>query len=354
MSMAQELLIYGAYGYTGKLIVEEAVKQGLRPMLSGRNHSKLGQLASKYDLNHVAFELSDGQALNNALKQVKLVIHCAGPFAFTAIPMAKACIAQGVHYLDITGEYSVFEDLHALDKEAKATGVMLLPGAGFDVVPSDCLANRLKHLLPEADSITLAFTSERASVSRGTAKTMVENAGEGHLMRKGGKLVRLPLGKVVRSIDYGPFEQLSVGISWGDISTAYYSTGIPNVLVLTGTDEKQLKSLKVAQRLRLLLRSKWVKNMIKRRIDKKPEGPSEERRSKAAMYLWGKATRGTQEVQQRLKTPNGYTLTAKTAVLIASKILKGEYRDGYQTPATAYGQDLILEVPGCEWGEGVE
>ena len=347
----QEVLIYGAYGYTGKLITEEAVKQGLRPVLSGRNKAKLDQLASKYDLNHVVLELGDEQALLGILKRTGLVVHCAGPFAHTAIPMAKACIASGTHYLDITGEYTVFDSLNAMDSEARAAGIMLLPGAGFDVVPSDCLANWLKYLLPGADAITLAFSSERASISRGTAKTMVENAGQGHMVRKNGQLVRLPLGKVTKSINYGPFERLSVGISWGDISTAHYSTRVPNILVLTGTDEKQLRSLKLAQRLRFLLRLPWVQNMIKRQIDKKPEGPSEEKRSKATMYLWGQATSGDQKVELRLKTPNGYTLTAKTAILIAKKVLQGEFKAGFQTPAMAYGKDLILGLEGCEWVE---
>ncbi len=348
MVRMQEVLIYGAYGYTGRLITEEAVNQGILPLLSGRNGPELKRMAEEFGLEYVTVTLDDRQALREVLKKVKLIIHCAGPFIHTAEHVASACLETGTHYMDITGEYAVFDLLHKMDGKAKDAKIMLLPGAGFDVVPSDCLANQLKDLLSEADALTLAFTSKRASVSRGTAKTMVENAGQGHLIRKDGKLVNMPSGKVVRLINYGPFKQMSVGISWGDISTAWHSTGIPNILVLTGSDVKQIRSLKMAQRLRFLLKLRLVKNFIKRQIDKKPPGPTAEKRSTSDMYLWGKAKAGDKTVERRLKTPNGYTLTARAVVLITKKILRGEFSTGYQTPATAYGKDLIFEIEGCQ------
>src|SRR6187402_1304471 len=105
--------------------------------------------------------------------------------------MVDACLAERVPYLDITGEIAVFEAAAARDAEAKAAGVVLLPGAGFDVVPSDCLAAHLKRRLPSATSLALAF-QVLGGVSRGTATTAVENLARGGMVRRAGKLVAVP------------------------------------------------------------------------------------------------------------------------------------------------------------------
>ena len=151
------LLIYGANGYTGKLIVERALARGLKPILSGRNAEAVGQLARAQGLEARPAALDHQRSLDDALDGVTTVLHCAGPFARTANVMATACIRAKAHYLDITGEISVFEMLAQRSAEARRAGVMLLPGAGFDVVPSDCLAAHLKRRLPAATALALAF-----------------------------------------------------------------------------------------------------------------------------------------------------------------------------------------------------
>src|SRR6516164_10180234 len=151
------LLLYGANGYTGRLIAREAVVRGLHPVLAGRNAAAVSELARQLGLEHRVFALDDAAATRAGLAGMTAVLHCAGPFARTAGPMADACLEAGVHYLDITGEISVFEMLAARDTEAMAAGIMLLPGAGFDVVPSDCLAAHLHRRLPTAKRLTLAF-----------------------------------------------------------------------------------------------------------------------------------------------------------------------------------------------------
>jgi len=345
------ILIYGAYGYTGKLIVDEAIRHNLPVTLAGRNLEKTEKLAKSKELPFISFSLDEHNKVAEILNDFDMVIHCAGPFEFTAEVMARACLLSNTHYIDITGEYQVFRDLHNMDVEAKTAGIMLMPGAGFDVVPSDCLANQLKDAMPNATSLTLAFTSTGASLSRGTAKTMVQNIHVGQLLRKDGKLVEQKHAKSVKKIDYGSFEQISVGISWGDICTAYYSTGIKNIEVFTGSTNGQIKQMKKANWLKPFLKWKWVKNIFTNKIDKKPAGPSSEKRKKANMYLWGTASNGKNTIEKRLKTPNGYTLTAESAVLIAKKITSGDYKSGYQTPAMAYGKDLIFECSGVEWVE---
>lgn len=342
------ILIYGAYGYTGKLITKEAVDQGLKPLLAGRNEEKMKALASRFDLSYLIFDLHERQKLDEALQKVKLVIHCAGPFSSTAKPMVEACLRTKTHYLDITGEYKVFEELMLKNKEAEEAGIMILPGAGFDVVPSDCLANNLHKKLPDATHLQLAFTSKGGGVSRGTAKTMIEGSSEGQAYRKEKKIVMAPLGTHYKEIDYGVMKQLSVGISWGDITTAFFSTGIPNIEVYTGTTKKQLKQMKWMGHLSILLKINWVKNYLKKQVDKRKDGPSEKTREQSKSYLYGKVWNSEETYEARLITPNGYSLTVKTAILIASKLMNGNYKTGYQTPATAYGPGLILEVEGCE------
>ena len=171
--MTGTILIYGATGYTGKLIAKAAHDQGACPILAGRNLAKVERVAEPLGLAARVFDLADPAGIDAGLKDVAVVLCVAGPFSATSRPMADACLRNRVHYLDITGEIEVFEALAARDAEAKARGVMLLPGVGFDVVPSDCLAAHLKRRLPDATDLKL-YLSLGANMSRGTAKTAVE------------------------------------------------------------------------------------------------------------------------------------------------------------------------------------
>ncbi len=170
--MSANLLLYGANGYTGDLIARLAVNQGLRPILAARNSQKVALLATELGLEYRAFALDD-MAIDSALADIAVVLHCAGPFSQTSAPMVAGCLRSQAHYLDITGEISVFEEVAAQDSRAKTAGVMLLPGVGFDVVPSDCLAAHLKRRLPSATQLAIGFQA-LGRVSRGTATTMVE------------------------------------------------------------------------------------------------------------------------------------------------------------------------------------
>jgi short subunit dehydrogenase-like uncharacterized protein len=163
------ILIYGATGYTGRLIAKAASDRGARPVLAGRNLEKVKRVAEPLGLSARAFDLGDPARVDAAIKDVAVVLCAAGPFSATSRPMADACLRNRVHYLDITGEIDVFEALAARDAEAKARGVMLLPGVGFDVAPSDCLAAHLKRRLPDANDLRLYLRPR--NMSRGTAKT---------------------------------------------------------------------------------------------------------------------------------------------------------------------------------------
>lgn len=343
----KDVIVYGAYGYTGELIVAELQTLGIKPTIAGRSMEKTKTMAESLNLDFLCFDLDDNHELEQTLEPFILVIHCAGPFIHTAKAMAEACIASNTHYIDITGEFQVFENLKEMSKKAEQAGVMLLPGAGFDVVPSDCLAAQLSEDMPDAENLTLAFTGLGGGLSRGTTKTMIENADKGQVYRNEGVLKTRSSGASTAEIDFGEFKQVALGISWGDISSAYHSTGIPNIEVFIGSTNKQIKQARMMDKFSLLLKPNFVKSYLKNKVNKKPAGPSTERREKSKMYLWGQVKNKLGEVKEaRLITPNGYTLTAITAGLITVKILNNQVQPGFQTPSTAYGKDLILEVEG--------
>jgi short subunit dehydrogenase-like uncharacterized protein len=341
----ETIIVYGSYGYTGKLIVQECKSKNLSVILSGRNKEALQKQSKESGYPFEVVEVADTNALKNLLSKGAVVIHCGGPFQFTAKAMADACLETKTHYTDITGEYMVFELLAGYDQKGKDAGITIMPGTGFDVVPSDCLALHLKNRLPSATHLQLAFTMSKGGLSRGTSKTMTEGLGNGSMIRKDGKLTTINLGEKTLDVDFGVFKAPTLNIPWGDISTAWRSTGIPNIEVYTGATPSMIKNAKMSKYLNWFLRIRWVKNYMLKQIDKKPAGPSEEKRNSGRSYLWGKAWNNSgNAVESRLETVSGYTLTAKTSVLIAVKILSGNFKSGYQTPAMAYGSDLILEV----------
>ncbi|GIV40688.1 MAG: saccharopine dehydrogenase [Thermonema sp.] len=349
MTQSSPLLIYGAYGFTGKLIVAEAVRRGLRPVIAGRNRDKTEALARQYDLEYRVFSLDDGLALRDALKEVKVILQCAGPFIHTVRPVLEACLTTQTHYVDITGEIEVFEYLAAQSGRAASRGIVLLPGSGFDVVPSDCLAAHLKSLLPDAHTLTLAFKGV-SRMSRGTALTMVENLGKGGAIRRDGKIVEVPAAHEVMTMDFGDGEMSTAArIPWGDVSTAYYSTGIPNIQVFMALPKPMIEQMRQAYRWRWLLKLSIVKNYLKKQAEKRYTGPDDKLLKEGKSYLWGRVeNKEGQRREARLITPEGYRLTSLTAVEIARRLLEPHQMKGFYTPSKAFGKDFILEFEGVE------
>ncbi|MBL7838554.1 MAG: saccharopine dehydrogenase NADP-binding domain-containing protein [Cyclobacteriaceae bacterium] len=343
------IIVYGSYGYTGKLIVNELRQKKYNVILAGRNHDALQKQFNETGYPFVVVDISDSEALKKLLLQATLVIHCGGPFRFTAKQMVDACIETKTHYTDITGEWQVFELLAGYDEAAKQAGVQLMPGTGFDVVPSDCLAVHLKQRLSSATHLQLAFAMVPGGMSRGTKKSMTESLGHGGIMRKGNELVPFTLGKDVLDLDFGKFTAKTTRIQWGDISTAWRSTGIPTIEVFAGADEKAVRSLRLSNYLGFLLRKRWMKDFMLKQIDKGKAGPSEDHLLNGKCYLRGTVWDAAGNIKTSLfNGPNAYLLTAKTAVLIAEKVMNRNFHPGYKTPAMEYGADLVLEVAGTE------
>ena len=260
--------------------------------------------------------------------------------------MVEACLRTGRHYLDITGEIAVFEAMASLDKLAREENVMIMPGVGFDVVPSDCLALHLKNRLPSATNLILAF-SGLGGISHGTQATMTMNVGKGGAVRRKGEITSVPAAWKTREIDFGEMKKVGVTIPWGDVSTAFYSTGIPNIEVYTIVPEERLKLLKLSRYIGWLLATKPVQNYLQAKIP--TGGPSDKDRANGKTILWGEASDGQgNRVEARQQGAEGYTLTALASLKIAEKILSGNFCTGFQTPAKCHGADLILEIEGSK------
>lgn len=353
---AENWLIYGANGYTGELIAREAARRGLKPILAGRNRAAVEALAAELGLEPRSFGLDEPKAIEEGLRGCAVVAHCAGPFSQTAQPLISACLVTHTHYLDITGEIAVFEAAAGYDALARLSNVMLLPGAGFDVVPTDCLAAQLKAQLPTATHLTLAFRGLGRS-SRGTTLTALEGMSTGGMVRRDGKLITVPMAWKTRRIDFGdgrsPLTMATV--PWGDVSTAYYTTGIPNIEVYMAFKPWPRRALKASRYVSWLLRSTPMQAYLRGQIKRLPRGATPEERARSSSTVWGEVRdQAGHRVTACIKTPDGYTLTVRTALAIVEQVLggpqsgpqSGHHPIGFQTPARAFGAEFIFSIEG--------
>ena len=346
-SVQKKWMIYGASGYTGKLIIEEAVKRGLSPVLAGRSEDKLQPLAVDNGLEYRVFDLSKRVVIAEQLQDIAVVLHCAGPFSATAKSVMSACLHSKTHYLDITGEIEVFQHAKKLDQSAKDAEIIICPGVGFDVIPTDCLAATLKQAMPDATSIWLGFSS-KSGFSPGTAKTSVEGLAAGGRIRRKGRIIEVPLAYKVRQIDFGDGTQNAVCIPWGDVATAYYSTDISNVEVYIPMPDKKVKQMRWMERIRPVLGWQWVQTILKNNIEKKVSGPGQSRRANSPTYVWGEVINDHGDVKTgRLITANGYNLTVTGSLGIVEQLLTdAEVATGYQTASLLMGADYVCSLPG--------
>lgn len=344
--MNMNWMIYGANGYTGELIAREAVRRGLKPVLAGRSRDKIEPLARELGLEARGFGLDDVAQATRQIEGHALVLNCAGPFSATAAPMMEACLRARAHYLDITGEIAVFELAQSLGTRAREAGVVVCPGVGFDVIPTDCVAAALKAALPDATHLVLGFDS-RSGFSPGTAKTSVEGLAQGGKVRREGKIVTVPLAYQVRRIDFGDGEKDAMTIPWGDVSTAFHTTGIPNIEVFIPGSPSLIANAKRANYIRPLLGLSFVQNLIKSRISKTVKGPSEEKRAQMPTFVWGEASNARgQKKTARIRTANGYSLTITGSLAVIEHLMKNKPMGGAYTPAKLVDADLVTRLPG--------
>jgi short subunit dehydrogenase-like uncharacterized protein len=338
-------LLYGAYGYTGRLIVEHALERGLRPVLAGRDEAKTRALAEPLGLEWKAFTVDAPDALREGLRGMRVVLNAAGPFSATWRPVLEAALAERCSYLDITGEIDVLEAMQDYDEQAGAASVHVVPAVGFDVVPTDCAAAMAAGLLDRPTELDLAFHVS-GGPSRGTTRTTLERLGAGGAVRRDGTIESVPLGSVRRTIPFSDHPRRAVAIPWGDVSTAYRSTGIGNIRVFATLPRGVAATGRLAG---LALEVPFVRRAAEWAADRLVTGPG-------ADELKGGFSRVRAEVRDdsgrsaavELVTPNAYALTATASVAAVERVLCGALRTpaGVHTPSNAFGADFVTGLPG--------
>lgn len=342
--MRSELLIYGVTGYTGGLISRLAAAGGLPHVAAGRDLERVTARADPLMVPARAFSLGDAARIDRALQGVAVVLNAAGPFDETALPLAAACLRGGVHYLDLSPGAAAIEALLGLDARAREAGVMLMPGAGFAVVPTDAAAARLRRRMPEARRLRLAC-AVTGRVSRGSRLAMVREFRQAGARRRDGDLVTAWAAEEMLTIDLGD-GPLQVGTDpWrGDLVTAWWSSVYSDVDTYAAYPRPW----------RWLLRSRrlgppWALAgsgaaeaalaWLARRL---PEGPDEAELAAGSTRIWAQAEDGAGgRVGMRLRGPHLHLFTARVALWVARRVLAGSVQVGFQTPATAFGPDLL-------------
>ena len=322
--MTGKVLIYGANGYTGQLIVERAVAHGLRPILAGRSGS-VTALAARFGLESRIFGL-EADALARALADVEIVVNAAGPFIATAESVMTACISSGTHYIDITGEISTFLLAQRLAPDAETAGVMLMPGAGWDVVASDCLAAHLAQQLGSVESIMIALKHINGIPTQGTVRTAINLATDGLWVRRDGELENIQARMPSRMVDFadGEGEVKCVPVTMGDVVTASLSAGAATVEVFT---------------------MKMAGGLPEGGVESLPAGPTPEQRANSLALVYAEATSPSgASARARLDTRDSYGYSALAIVAILERMLKDGGKAGFQTPGAAYGPDLAVEI----------
>ncbi len=340
------ILIYGATGYTGRLIARMAARSAMTVTLAGRDEETLRALASETGFAYVAVDLADNARLLEIVSQYDVVLHIAGPFSRTAAPMVEACLTAGCHYLDITGEIAVFARHRELDRRARENGVMIMSGVGFDIVPSDCLSLHLLQRMPGAVKLTLAMRG-LGGISHGTAKTAIEGINSGTAVRRDGVIEYLKKPPR-RQLQFGNRDVDCVGISWGDVETAYYTTGIPNIAVYFELTRDLQRIVGLPGIVRWLFSTAPGQAFLRRQIEKQPAGPDPEKQQTQTSQILGIVEDGEgRELRSLVQTPGGYHLTALTALRIAEAVDGGKVTPGTQNPAQLFGSNFIADIPGC-------
>jgi short subunit dehydrogenase-like uncharacterized protein len=342
-------MIYGANGYTGGRVARAAKARGLRPTLAGRNAGAIQALAEELRLPWKAFDLGDAAASAQALQGHAVVAHCAGPYSATSAPMLAACLATRTHYVDITGEIDVMLASHARDADARAAGIAICPGAGFDIIPTDCVAATLAQALPDATHLTLGFTG-LDDLSPGTLKTALESIGRStSWVREDAKLVPVPWFSRARRLDFGDGrgEVPAFNLPWADVATAWFSTGIANIEAYVPASSALARNMRRLRPIMPLLRFRPLVVLAQRAVDTLVEGPPQRAYEDDVAHLFGEARNARGEVRRaRLRTPNGYRLTVDGVLMTVGHLRDHPGVRGFCTPSKLMGANCVERLPG--------
>lgn len=342
------VLIYGASGYTGRLIAETVVRRGGRPILAGRGRARLDPVASQLGAAMRVLPLDDPDGLAQGVADVGLVLNAAGPFVTTAPPLMDACLRSGVHYVDVGGDLRVFEHAHGRSHAARQAGVMLMPGAGFVVAATDCLAAALAARLPLACALDLGI-SRPTLWSRGSMQSLMDLWSDEVVVRRDGRRCVVALGELCRGLDFGWGERHATAMAWPDTLTAHLTTGIPDVTVYGEVDAADRILLQATRLFGRALDAPAWRDVMRRQWSILPDGPHERTRAGHRRVVVAEVRDASgRSAGARLRTPDPYTLTARVAADVIQRVCDGEAVPGHQTPARVFGPGLVIDLPDVE------
>lgn len=319
-----KLMIYGAAGYTGRMASANVKAAGVDFVIAGReqDEAKFAALASDLGVEYRLFAVDDPSTAEAALGDISVLLNCAGPFMRTAGPLMNACIAAGVHYLDIAAELDSYRLAEKLDQDANAAGVMLLPGSGGSVAMLGSLAGHAARRVTAPRNLRIAL-HVAGGFSRGSAISASENVTTECLYRVDGTLMsRSP--EEVREFDFGNGPATSFPVTLPDLITIWRATRIPNIETFVHVTEGAFPEGDLAAM---------------------PDGPTLEQREANRYHAAVEVTTedGT-VVRSILDTVNGYTFTALAAAEAARRVVNGEARPGFQTPAGLFGDGFAETI----------
>ena len=344
--MPRRVMIYGATGYTGRLIAAHAANSRCSPVVAGRTADRVRALAAEFGIPGRTVALDETKRFDEALEDVDVLVNAASPFAQTARPLIEACLRTRTHYLDVTGELPVFQDASRYDEPARKRGVMIMPGAGLGIVASDCLAAHVAASIPKPKYLRIGLLRP-AMFSRGTFRSALGLSNSQVTIRRNGNLVSLPAARLQRAFDYGEGMRESVAVSWPDVFTAYFSTGIRNIETYLAADFASRAFYQFGSVMADTLRLAPVQRVLDVATRAWPEGPSAEQRQSDKCVIVAEAEDSwRRRVSARLETPDGYSFTAEATTAIARHILRGSFIPGFHTPAQVYGADFVLTLKG--------
>jgi short subunit dehydrogenase-like uncharacterized protein len=344
---APRLLVYGGNGYTARLLLSRLQDLQIEATVAGRNPARVAAVAEELGLPQRAFPLEDAALLDRTLDDVDVLVNAAGPFVGTAQPLVEACLRKRIDYLDLCGELGPLDQALSRDAAARESNVMLLPGIGFDVVPSDCLAVHVAQRLPDATALTLSVSPSNF-LSHGSATTLAEHAGVPVQIRKHGALEAMRWRMQMRWVDFGAGARPTVAVSWGDLVTAFHSTRIRNIEVYFEATAFRWAAVAANQYCGWLLNAPGNRSWLKAFAELIPGGPNERQRHAERSVIVAEARRGSELVRSRLRTPDAYGFTAEAGAQVIQRVLQGARRPGFQTPAGLFGPDFVLSLCGVE------
>ena len=192
MNASERVLVYGASGHTGRFVVDELLRRGLTPVLGGRSADRLAAGTPRHAaLDRRVAGTDEPDLLRQAVAGVGAVINCAGPFLDTAVPLARAAVEVGAHYLDVTAEQPAVQELYReLDVPAREAGVTLVPAMAFYGGLADLQVTAALDGVSSADEVEVAIGLDRWWPTEGTRATGARNTAVRQVIR-GGELTPL-------------------------------------------------------------------------------------------------------------------------------------------------------------------